>query len=82
MLYMFTLYVNSLDNRVVRRFTSGAVDSGSIWNRVKPTDVKLVFAQLSYLTLSIKGTVWRTSRQVYLLCRWLRQLAGFSILVW
>ena len=29
------------------------------------------------LTLSIKGTVWRTSRQVYLLCRWERHLAGF-----
>ena len=29
------------------------------------------------LNLSIKGTVWRTSRQVYLLCRWERHLAGF-----
>ena len=31
----------------------------------------------SCLTLSIEGTVWRTNRQVYLLYRWERHLAGF-----
>ena len=35
------------------------------------------YLQLPCLTLSIKGTVWRTSRQVYLLCRSKRHLAGF-----
>ena len=39
-------------------------------------DFKNWYSQLPYLTLSIKGTVWRTSRQVYLLCRWEWHLAG------
>ena len=38
--------------------------------------------QLPCLTHSIEGTVWRTSWQVYLLCRWERHLARFPILVW
>ena len=35
------------------------------------------YSQLPCLTLSIEGTEWRTSRQVCLLCRWERHLAGF-----
>ena len=34
-------------------------------------------SQLPCLTLKVKGTVWRTSRQVCLLCRWEMHLAGF-----
>ena len=34
------------------------------------------YSELSCLTLSIKGTVWRTSGEVYLLCRWERHLAA------
>ena len=60
---------NSSSGRVVRVCASGAVDcldseSGQTdWN-----------SQLPCLTLSIKWTVWRTSRQVYMLCRWERHL--------
>ena len=35
------------------------------------------YSQLLCLTLSINGTVWRTSRQVCFLCHWQRQLVGF-----
>ena len=57
-------------------YASGAVDSGLISSRVKPMTLKLVFTA-PCLTLSIEGTVWSTSRQVYLLCRWKKHLAGF-----
>ena len=40
-------------------------------------DFKNWYSQLPWLTFSIKGTVWRTSRRVYLLYRWERHLAGF-----
>ena len=53
--------------------TDQAVDPSLIPSLVKPFTVKL----LPCLTLSIKGTVWKTSRQVYLLCCWERHLAGF-----
>ena len=52
---------------------------GLIPSRIKPMTLKLVFTA-PCLTLSIKETVWRTSRQVYLLCRWERPLAGFFYL--
>ena len=58
----------SSDGRAARVSASGAVDSGLVSSRVKPMILKLV-GQLPCLTLSIKGTVRRTSRQVYLLCR-------------
>ena len=57
-------------------FVSSVVDSGLIPSRVKSMILKMVFTA-SCLTLSIKGTAGRTSRQVYLLCRWKRHLAGF-----
>ena len=38
-------------------------------------DFKNWYSQLPCLTLSIKGSVWRTSPQVYLLCCWERHLA-------
>ena len=38
--------------------------------------LKLLFTD-ACLTLSIEGTVWKTSPQVYLLCRWERHLVGF-----
>ena len=61
------------DGRVVRASASRAVCLDLIPILVKPMALKL----LSCLTLSIKGTVWRTSRQVYLLCGWERHLTGF-----
>ena len=35
------------------------------------------YSQLPCFTFSIEGTAWRTSRQVYLLCRWERHVTGF-----
>ena len=63
--------------RVVRGSTLRAVDLGLIPSRVKATTLRLVFTALPCLTLSIKGTVWRTSLHVYLLCCWERHLSGF-----
>ena len=40
-------------------------------------DLKLAFTAF-LLDVQHKETVWRTSRQVYLLCCWKRHLAGFS----
>ena len=72
-------FYSSSDGRVVRASASGAVDLGLITSRVKPMTIKLVgYSQLPCLTLSIKGTVRRTSRLVYLLCRWERHLARFT----
>ena len=71
----------SSEVRVVRTPASGAVDSGLIPSRVKPMILKLVLRP-PCLTLSIKGAVWQTSRQVYLLCRWENRLAKSSILQW
>ena len=67
---------NCSDGRMVRASAPGGVDLGVIPSRVKPMTLKLVFTA-SLLDLSINGTEWRTSRQVYLLCRWDRHLAGF-----
>ena len=67
---------NSSDDQVVRAYVSRAVDTGLIPSRVKSMTLKLIFTA-SLLMLSIKGTVWRTSRQVYLLCRWEKLLMGF-----
>ena len=61
------------DSQVVRASVSGAVDLGLILSGVKPMTLKL----LSWLTLIIKGTVWKTIRQVYLLCGWERRSAAF-----
>ena len=44
-------------------------------SQVKPVTLKLVFTAS---LLDAQGTMWRASRQVYLLCRWERHLAGFS----
>ena len=52
------------------------------WRCIEPTRILLEsgqtndFSQLPCLTLSINGTVWRTSRQVYL-CHGEKHLAGF-----
>ena len=67
---------SQLDGRVNRASASEAVDSCLIPSRVKPMTLKLVFTA-SRLTLSIKRTAWRTSRKVYLLCRWERHSVGF-----
>ena len=61
---------------MVRASASRAVNLSLIPSRVKPM-IKNWCTQLLCLTLSIKRTLWRTSRQVYLLCRWERHLAGF-----
>ena len=68
--------INSSDGRVVKASASGAVDLGLIPCRVKPMTLKLIFTA-SLLDAPHYGTVWRTSRQVYLLCRRERHLAGF-----
>ena len=65
---------NSSDGQVVRASASGAVDSGLIPSRIKPMTLKLVFTAS---LLDAHRTVWRTSRQVYLSCRWERHLTGF-----
>ena len=71
---------DSSDDPAVGASASGAVDASLIPSRVKPMALKLVFtASLLILTL-IKGIVWRTSRQVYLLRRWERHLSWFSYL--
>ena len=69
-------YLTRSDGRVVRASAPGALNLGLISSRVKPMTLKLVFTA-SWLTLSIKSLVCRTSRQVYLLCRWKRHLAKF-----
>ena len=65
--------------QVDRVSASGAVDWGFDSESGQTNDFKkLVFAAASLLlTFSIKGTVWRTSWQVRLLCRWERHLTGF-----
>ena len=62
---------------MVRASASGAVDLGLISNWVKLMTSKLVLTAYLLDAQHYKGTVWRTSRQVYLLCRWERHLAGF-----
>ena len=61
-------FINSSDGRMNKASTVGAVHSGLIPSLVEPMTANC-YSQLPCLTLSIKGTVWRTSRQVYLLCR-------------
>ena len=64
------------DGRVLSAPASETADSNLIPS--KPMNSKLVpYSLLPCLTLDIKRTVWRTRRQVYLLCRLKRQLAGF-----
>ena len=69
----------SSDGRVVSASVSGGVDLGLIPSWVKAMTSNW-YSQLPCLTFSIKGTGWRTSRQVYL-CRWERHLPGFFHLV-
>ena len=57
-----------LNDRVVRAYASEAVDTSLMLSRVKPMSFKL----LPCLPLSLKGSVWRASRQVYL-CLWERK---------
>ena len=71
--------LNNTDGQTVRA-SSEAIDLGLIPSRVKPLTLKLVFTA-SYLTFGIKETVWRTSRQVYLLYRWKGTLRDSPILV-
>ena len=68
---------SSSDSRVARTSASGAVHLSLIPSLVKLVTLKLVFTASLLDALSIEATVWRTSRQVYLLCRWERHLAGF-----
>ena len=72
-----TAGMNSSGGLVVRASALGAVDLGFISSRVI---LNLVFVA-SLFTLSIKATVCRASRQVYLLCRWEGRLAGFPHLI-
>ena len=55
-------------------FASEVADLGLILSRVKPMTLKLTFTA-SLLAPSIKGTVWNTSRQMYLY-RW-KRYTGF-----
>ena len=68
--------IKQLRWRVVRASASGAVDFGLIPSRVKPVTLKLVVTAFLF-DVQRKGTVWRTSRQLYLLCRWEKHLTGF-----
>ena len=70
---------DSLNSRVVRAFASRAIDLGLIPSRLKPMTLKSVFTAslLDAVALNFIGSVWRTNRQVYLLCRWERHLAEF-----
>ena len=68
---------NSSDGRVVRSVCLLSCRIGFDSESGQTNDFKNWYSQLPCLTLSIEGTVWRTSRQVYLLCRWERHLAGF-----
>ena len=74
---------SSSDGRVIRASASGAVDLGLIRipSRGKPMILKLVFTVSLLDAQALKGMVWRTSWQVYLLCRWERHLTGFPRLV-
>ena len=47
-----------------------------------PKDFKKWYSQLSCLTLSKIGIVWRTSRQACLLCPWTRHLTGRLRFMW
>ena len=71
---------NCSGGRVVRASAFVAASLGFIPSRIKPVTLKLVFTlQLPCLSFSIKGTVWRTSRRVYQLCRWHRHFARLAI---
>ena len=71
--------LNSCNCRVVRAFTSGAVDSGLIPSPDSESGQTndLVFTASVLDALHSNGTAWRTSHKVYL-CRWERHLTGFS----
>ena len=73
---MFSASFNSSGGSAARGSAARAEDLSLIPSRVKPMNLKLVFT-IPCLTFNIKGTVWRTSRQLCLLCRWERRLAGF-----
>jgi len=49
------------------------------WSKFEKLVFTLWVSQLPCWTLSIKGIVWRTSRQVRLLCRWARCLIGWRL---
>ena len=76
--WVISVRFNSSDGRVVRASASGAVDSLVLDSESGQTD-DFIIGIHSYLLLdvSINGTVWKTSRQVYLWCRWEGHLAGF-----
>ena len=65
------------DVRVVRASDSGAVGSGFTAGRFKPITLNWYYTA-SCLTLSIKETVWRTSRRDCLWCRWENHLKHFG----
>ena len=50
--------------------------------RVIPKDFKKWHPQLPCLALGIYGRLWRTSRQVCLLCPWARHLMGRPAFMW
>ena len=65
------------DGRVVRAFRLGSSRLRFDSKSGRTNDFNFWYSQLPCLTFSIKGTAWRTSRQVYLLYRWERHLVGF-----
>ena len=76
-LHLLHTSFNSSDGRVVWSVCLLSCRLGFNSESGQTNDFKNWYSQLPCLTLSIKGTVWRTSRQVYLLCRWEWHLAGF-----
>ena len=61
-----------------------AVDRSGVHSpcRVIPKDFKKWYPQLPCLALGIYGRLWRTSRQVRLLCPWAKHLTGRPTFMW
>ena len=51
----------------------------ALWvrSRLTATNISVFYIYRLHMPISLEGTVWRTSRQVYLLCHWGGHLAEF-----
>ena len=78
-----SFYQNQCDGVVVRASASQSVDLG--FNPLVESYQKTLkkwHLQLPCLALGIYGRLWRTSRQVRLLCPWARHLTGCPTFMW
>ena len=71
------VWLSEVFKRSLGYSSDGQGDRTSSW--IKPMILNW-YSRLPCLTLNIERTVGRTSRQVYVLCRWERHLAGFPYL--